>query len=75
MSAQLFPGPLIVTLQGVLLIIFRKKISIFLEKAYEKVPTNKISRQFYKISYKVSPIYIAILGVVFIMISFLMLFQ
>lgn len=72
---QIFPGPLIGIAQGVLLIIFRKKISIALEKAYKKFPTNKISEQFYKISYKVNPIYIAILGVIFIAMSVIAIFQ
>jgi hypothetical protein len=75
MSAQLVPGPLIGFLEGLLLIIFRKKISIYLEKAYEKFPTNKISGQFYKISYKVNPWYIASLGVVIIVMSIVAVLQ
>ncbi len=61
--------------QGVLLIIFRKKISIALEKIYQKFPTNKISGQFYNISYKVNPIYIAMLGVTVIAMSVIAVFQ
>ncbi len=75
MNYEMVPRPLIALLEGLLLIVFRKKISIFLEKAYQKFPTNKISEQFYKISYKVNPIYIFILGLVFILISIMTLFQ
>ncbi len=73
--AQIFPGPVIGMAQGVLLIIFRKKISIFLEKIFKCFPTNKISEQFYKISYKVNPLYIALLGVIFIALSVIAVFQ
>ncbi len=74
-SAHIFPGPLIGMAQGVLLIIFREKISIFLEKSFQKFPTNKISEQFYKISYKVNPLYIAMLGIIFIALSVVSVFQ
>lgn len=66
MESQLFLGPLVGILQGLLLIIFREQISIFLEKVYKNFPTNKISSQFYKMSYQVRPVYIGILGAVLI---------
>ncbi len=72
---RIFPGPLMGITYGILLIIFRKKISIYLEKAYQKFPTNKISEQFYKLSYKVNPIYIAILGIIIIAFGVIGMFQ
>ena len=75
MNHEMIPRSLIALLEGLLLIIFRKQISIFLEKTYQKFPTNKIGEQFYKISYKVDPMYILILGLVFILISIMTLFQ
>ncbi len=72
---QIVTGPLIGIAQGILLILFRKKLSSALERAYEKAPTNKISRQFYNMSYKVNPVYIAILGIIFIAVSVIAMFQ
>ncbi len=71
----LVTGPPVGIAEGTLLIVFRKKIGVFLEKIYRKFPTNKISGQFYTISYKVNPVYIAILGCVIILLSCLALFR
>ncbi len=72
--SQIFHG-MIGIAEGVLLIVFRKKLSIALEKSFQKLSCNKINEQFYKLSYKVNPIYIAILGVIFIMIGVIAAFQ
>jgi hypothetical protein len=69
MESQLFPDQLKGVLIGSLLIIFRKKISIFLEKFYKNFPISKIISQSYDISYRVNPIYITILGLVIIGIA------
>ncbi len=74
-NPQMIPGSLVSLAEGLLLIVFRSKISVFLERSYRKFPTNKISEQFYKVSYKVNPIYIAVLGCVFLIIAFIRLFQ
>jgi len=71
---QVFHGMIGIT-QGVLLIIFRRKISIALEKTYQKFPSNKINEQFYELSYKVNPIYITILGVILIALGVIAMFQ
>lgn len=69
MKSQLLPEQLKGVLYGLLLIIFRKKISIFLEKVYKNFPIiGKIGSQ-YGISYRVNPIYITIFGVVIIAVS------
>lgn len=62
-------------LWGLLLKLSRANISVCLEKAFKKFPSNKKSAQFYKVSYKVNPVYIASVGVVFICFSVFAMFQ
>jgi hypothetical protein len=74
-APHLFPPQLRGVLIGVLLIVLRKQISTFLEKVYRKFPTNKISSQFYSISYRIRPVFLTILGVIIIGFSVLSYFS
>jgi hypothetical protein len=75
MGPNLFPPQLKGVVIGLLFIIFRKPVSAFLEKVYQKFPTNKISGQFYKMSYRVRPVFLTILGVIIIGFSVLSYFS
>jgi hypothetical protein len=58
-----FPEPIIGLAFGICLILFRKKIAVFLEKTVAKIPYYKMGGV--HINFKVRPIYIAAFGALY----------
>ena len=65
-----FIGPLQGFVIGFLLIIFRNKISFFLQQSVKKFPKYKDGEKTFNLNYSVKPIFILILGAIFITIAF-----
>jgi hypothetical protein len=62
-------GPTQGFLIGVLLIVFRNKVAIYLEKIFIKFPKYRDGAKSLNYQYSVKPIYLVILGVIFILIA------
>ena len=58
---------------GILAIIYRRKVSFFIQKAYEKFPKYEDGVKAFKISFTVRPVFITILAVIWILISLMSL--
>ena len=58
---------------GILAIIYRQKVSIFIQKTYEKFPKYEDGIKACKISFTVRPVFITILAVIWILISLMSL--
>ena len=58
---------------GILAIIYRRKVSLFIQKAYEKFPKYEDGVKAFKISFTVRPIFITILAAIWILISLISL--
>ena len=58
---------------GILAIIYRQKVSIFIQKAYEKFPKYEDGVKAFKISFTVRPVFITILATIWILISLMSL--
>ena len=58
---------------GILAIIYRQKVSIFIQKAYERFPKYEDGVKAFKISFTVRPVFITILAVIWILISLMSL--
>ena len=54
---------------GILAIIYRRKVSLFIQKAYEKFPKYEDGVKTFKISFTVRPGFVTILAVIWILIS------
>jgi hypothetical protein len=64
-----YVGPIQGIVVGVLLIVFRDKVAIFLRKSVERFPKYKDGEKTFNLKYSIRPIFIIILGVLFILIS------
>ena len=64
-----YVGPIQGIIVGILLIVLRCKISIFLRKSVEKFPKYKDGEITFNLKYGIRPIFIIILGALFILIS------
>jgi len=58
---------------GILAIIYRRKVSLFIQKTYEKFPKYEDGVKAFKISFTVRPVFITILAVIWILISLMSL--
>ena len=58
---------------GILAIIYRRKVSLFIQKAYEKFPKYEDGVKVFKISFTARPVFITILAVIWILISLMSL--
>jgi hypothetical protein len=54
---------------GILAIIYRRKVSLFIQKAYEKFPKYEDGVKAFNINFSVRPGFITILAVIWILIS------
>ena len=54
---------------GVILIVFRHKAANYIQKAFTKFPKYEDGAKTLNFQYSVKPIYLAILGVIFILIA------
>ena len=62
-------GPIQGIIVGILLIVFRCKVSILLRKSVERFPKYKDGEETFNLKYGIRPIFIIILGALFILIS------
>ena len=62
-------GPIQGFLVGLLLIVFRKIVAVYIEKAFKKFPKYEEGTKSLHYQYVVKPIYITILGGIFILIA------
>jgi len=62
-------GPLQGIIIGLCLIIFKEKVSRFLQKAFEKFPKYEDGAKSLNMKFEVRPVYLTILGLIFILIS------
>ena len=58
---------------GILAIIFRRRVSLFIQKVYERFPKYEDGVEAFKISFTVRPIFITILAAIWILISLISL--
>jgi hypothetical protein len=66
-------GPLISFIVGILVIIFRKKIGLYIQKSYESFPQYKDGVQTFKMQFSVKPVYIIVVGTIICLFSFISL--
>jgi hypothetical protein len=60
---------------GIALIVFRKKVCVFLQKTYEKFPKYEDGIKTFNIKFTVRPFFITILGSIIIFMSIVGLIQ
>ena len=68
------PSPFGGIVIGAMIVLFRQKIAELLEKNYKNFPQNQSIIEPYKLSYKVRPIFVMIIGLVISIFSILGLF-
>jgi len=66
-------GPLISLIVGILVIIFRNKIGLYIQKSYESFPQYKDGVKTFKMKFSVKPAYIVIVGIIIFFFSFISL--
>ena len=66
-------GPLISFIVGILSIIFRNKICLYVQKSYENFPQYKDGVQTFKMQFSVRPVYIVVVGIIICLFSFISL--
>jgi hypothetical protein len=66
-------GPLISSIVGILVIIFRNKIGLYIQKSYENFPQYKDGVQTFKMKFSVKPVYIVVVGIIICLFSFISL--
>ena len=64
-----FIRPTIGLILGILIIIFRKKICVYIEKLYNNFPIYKDGVKALNISFTVRPLFILVIGLLIIMFS------
>ena len=64
-----FWGPIQGFLIGVLLIVYRHNATAYVQKAFTKFPKYEDGANSLKYQYSVKPLYIVILGIIFIVIA------
>jgi len=62
-------GPFQGFIIGLCLIIFRKKVSQFIQKAFEKFPKYEEGINSQNVKFEVRPIHITIIGLIFLFIA------
>ena len=65
--------PLISFIVGILSIIFRNKICLYVQKSYENFPQYKDGVQTFKMQFSVRPVYIVVVGIIICLFSFISL--
>jgi len=59
---------------GLVLIIFRKQVSVFIQKGFEKFPKYEEGVKDFNIKFTVQPLYVSILGSLILAVSIFGLF-
>ena len=62
-------GPFQGLIIGLCLIIFKEKVSLFLQKAFKEFPKYKDGVKSLRMKFEVQPFYIMVLGLIFILIA------
>jgi len=58
---------------GILAIIYRRKVSLFIQKVYERFPKYEDGVEAFKINFSIRPVFITILAAIWILISLISL--
>lgn len=62
-------GPIQGFIVGTLLIVFRSQVAAYIEKGMTRFPKYEDGEKHFKLQYSVKPIYLVVLGVIFILIA------
>ena len=62
-------GPLISFIVGIIVIIFRNKICLYIQKSYENFPQYKDGVKTFKMQFSVKPVYIVVVGIIICLFS------
>ena len=72
---RMYPEPINGIILGILLIVFRNKVCMFLQRVYEKFPKYEDGVKMLNIKFTIRPIFITILGSLILIISIFALIQ
>ena len=62
-------GPIEGLIIGICLIVFSKKVGLFLQKSFDKFPKYKDGVETFNIKFEVRPVFIVIIGFIFVAIG------